>query len=172
MKRDLPNRMYLEGRSYRYHPPGGGKKVSLGRNYDTAINQYYLITKTDPDAPVVGPEAIQELWKRHQKGAKQRKIDFTITADDVSSLMERQANRCAVTRLSFKYDKPGNMRIRPWIPSIDRINTKLGYTPTNIRIVCAFVNVAMNGFGEDFFSVVLGPLIESEVQARLAGMKS
>lgn len=38
---------------------------------------------------------------------------------------------------------------RPLAPSIDRIDSSLGYTRQNCRIVCAAVNYAMNVWGED-----------------------
>lgn len=37
------------------------------------------------------------------------------------------------------------------MPSIDRIDTTRGYTPDNVRLVCAAVNLALNQFGEGIF---------------------
>lgn len=79
--------------------------------------------------------------------------------------MRAQEGRCAVTSLAFNDIKPQGLRIRPWLPSLDRIDSRQGYQPGNLRIVCGFVNVALNGFGNEFFNVVLEPLIRAAVDA-------
>jgi hypothetical protein len=149
----------VKGVTYRYHPKGE-KPVHLGRDREAAFAKYHLLTATKPDTDLSTEKAALEMWRRHKKGASQRRIDF--------SKMHSQRFRCAVTSMAFKDEKPKGLRIRPWMPSIDRIDSKAGYAPGNIRIVCGFVNVAMNGFGEAFFSEVLHPLIDAQVKARLA----
>lgn len=168
MSRNLPKRLYLEGLSYRYHPPGGGKKINLGRDHSIAISRYYLLTKTDPTPPADPVSMVKKAWARHRRTSKGRRIEFSISEEYILQLAEKNNYRCEVTMLSFKEEKPAGLRIRPWLPSIDRINSKRGYIPGNVRVVCAFVNVAMNGFGDQFFKAVLNPLIEAEVEARLA----
>jgi hypothetical protein len=153
--------MYRHGLAYRIVNPDGSK-VPLGRDYQTALRRYYLVMQ----APAVEPVDVSAMWKRHRKGARQRGIAFTITEDHLREVLERQGGVCAVTGLWFRMDKPPGLRIRPWTPSIDRIDGALGYDSGNVRIVCAFVNIAMNGFGESFFADVLWPLVDAAVQAR------
>ncbi len=170
MTRELPPRLYLHGRSYRFRPRVG-KPINLGRDlnealrlYDAAVNRSPS-TEPDPDAPLT-------MWRRHRKGARQRRIDFSLTIPDIAELIAKQKNRCAVTGLGFSAYKPGGLRIRPWIPSLDRLDNAKGYDVGNVRIVCAFVNVAMNGFGEKFFNLVLAPLIDIGVRAELERLDS
>lgn len=163
--------MYRHGLAYRLHLPDG-KKLSLGRDLDSALMRYQLAIGGSPSGEFAEPKAIADMLKRHAKGAKQRKLSFSIDASHVLAAMESQRNRCAVTGLEFRGDKPPGSRIRPWLPSIDRVNSRDGYEPGNIRVVCAFVNVALNAFGDGCFAQIMEPLIEAEVQRRLASTEA
>lgn len=169
MKRDLPRRMYRHGLGFRLHKEDG-TKVNLGRDINAALTQYHVLTSPAQVILAQEPEVATAMWKRHQKGAKQRSIPFDITVEDVAIALESQRFLCAVTRLPFRNDKPPHLRIRPWAPSIDRIDARKGYLRGNVRVVCAFVNVAMNGFGEAFFNLVLDPLIERAVNERMIAL--
>lgn len=158
--------MYAHGTSYRYVPKVGAK-INLGKDLDEALRQYYLLIKPLPRFDPRAESVAKGMWIRHRKGAKQRGIEYLITVEDIAAKMSEQGYRCAVTSLPFSDEKPHGVRIRPWLPSVDRINSKTAYAPQNIRIVCAFVNVAMNGFGDEFFKAVLEPLIEAAVNAEL-----
>lgn len=154
--------MYLHGRSYRYHPTSG-KKVHLGRDLVEALRRYYLITNAPPES--IDDDTALNLWNRHRKGAKQRGIQFDLSVDAIQSLLDEQGGVCAITGLHFKADKPEGLRIRPWAASLDRIDGRLGYVLGNVRVVCGFANIAMNGFGEQFFALVLNPLIDAGIKA-------
>ena len=162
--------MYAHGLGYRYVPLNG-KKVSLGRDLEAALEKYYLLTMKSFPRMMNVEQMADAMWRRHKKGAKQRGIEFTISAHDVSDVLYEQEIRCAVTRLEFNGGKPDGSRIRPWMPSIDRISSARGYHKDNIRVVCAFVNVAMNGFGDQFFAQILAPLIDAKVEAKLAALR-
>lgn len=165
-KRGLPLRMYAHGLGYRLHQFDGAK-VNLGRDLGAALRRYYALTLDRPATDGARELTPDFIWRRHRKGAQQRRLTFTITPEYIAWLLEKQGHCCAVTLASFSAAKVAGMRIRPWLPSADRIDCSLGYVPGNVRIVCGFVNVAMNGFGEHFFTDVLRPLIDTEVQAEL-----
>ena len=145
MNRDLPKRMYRHGLVFRLHLPSG-VKVSLGRELPSALMRYHELM----NVPVAVDKATigHQTWMRTRKGARCRGLSFEITREDVDALFVQQNYCCAVTGLGFKMDRVPHLRLRPWLPSIDRINSKGGYTLGNVRLVCAFVNVAMNQFGE------------------------
>jgi hypothetical protein len=157
--------MYQHGLAYRIVNLDGSK-IPLGRGLDQALRRYYVIMSKDKRTGAADPLCVATIWQRHKKGAKQRGLTFTISQEDVAAIIEDQGRVCAVTGLAFRLDKPEGMRIRPWAASLDRIDGRLGYEPGNVRVVCAFVNVAMNGFGELFFQQVLEPLIDAAVKAR------
>lgn len=165
-KRGLPLRMYAHGMSYRLHFIDG-RKVNLGRDLSEALRRYYALM----EAPR-GQENAKELkpafmLSRHRKGAKQRGLAFDLSEADIDEALESQGYCCAITGAAFSTAKVEGMRIRPWLPSIDRIDSSSGYLRGNIRIVCGFVNIAMKAFGEKLFTSVIKGLIETEVKARL-----
>lgn len=163
----LPWRMYRHGLSYRLHHPDG-RKINLGRDYDSALMRYQLELGEGSEELFHTDAPVNEMMRRHAKGAKQRGLSFSITHEHIKDVLRAQGYVCAVTGLRFRNDKPPGSRIRPWLPSIDRVNSSRGYEPGNVRVVCAFVNVALNAFGEQCFAQILGPLIEAEVSRRLA----
>ncbi|APB99066.1 hypothetical protein [Polynucleobacter asymbioticus] len=173
MKRDLPKRVYKFRNLYRYIPKGE-KAINLGHNKDEALAKFYSIQNQkniNKDEIVSLEKTVMIMWKRHLKGSKQRKIEFQITVEDIEMALKQQKFKCAITKIRFNESKPDGMRFRPWLPSIDRVDNSKGYTKDNIRILCAFVNIAMNGFGEGFFKYVLEPLVEEQVKARLEVIK-
>lgn len=76
-----------------------------------------------------------------------------ITYADVLSLLREQGYRCAVTHLPFnlKWRTGRDVARNPYAPSLDRMDTKVGYVLTNCRIVLSGVNYAMNEWGEEVF---------------------
>ena len=85
---------------------------------------------------------------RHRSALKGRAcmIDREFLADR----LRLTRGRCELTGLRFSTDK-ADVANRPFAHSIDRIDSSLGYTRSNIRIVCAGINVAMMHWGEALF---------------------
>lgn len=84
--------------------------------------------------------------------AKKKNLPFDLDYDFLFELFEKQNKCCAVIGLDFSFEKVSNFRIRPWAPSVDRVDSKLGYTKDNVRLVCIAVNLAINQFGDDIFN--------------------
>jgi hypothetical protein len=82
-----------------------------------------------------------------------RKMDFNIDSSYVIGLLKEQDHRCAVTGLQFEFAFGGRRRKgrEPYRPSIDRIDSKLGYVRGNCRVVLVAVNIAMSSWGEGVF---------------------
>jgi hypothetical protein len=83
--------------------------------------------------------------------AKERSLDFDLDKDFVLQLYEGQDKKCSISGIQFDFQKDSEFRIRPWAPSIDRINPKLGYVKSNVRLVCIVANLAINQFGDFIF---------------------
>lgn len=43
--------------------------------------------------------------------------------------------KCSVTGIAFDFSKPNGVRANPYAPSIDRIDSKIGYLKSNCRLV-------------------------------------
>lgn len=89
-----------------------------------------------------------------RKNAVARAIDFDITVEQVEAIYRAQRGRCAVTGIVFCEDDAPHWRTRPFFPSLDRIDNALGYSPENVRWVCAATNIALNDFGEGVFKML------------------
>lgn len=91
---------------------------------------------------------ISQALRTAKAGAKRRAIPFSLTLYQFESIVYRAAGKCELTGIHFSYQKHSFMR-NPWGASIDRIDSKRGYTFPNCRLVCSVVNMAMNEWGLD-----------------------
>jgi hypothetical protein len=71
-----------------------------------------------------------------------------LTEMDLHAIYVASGNRCAVTGVPFSLDRYGTTRA-PFAPSIDRIDSALGYTRKNVRLTCQIANLAMNVWSAD-----------------------
>lgn len=78
--------------------------------------------------------------------ARKKKIPYTLTDDDVARLNEIVIDgNCELSGLPFTI---GNGQT--WdSPSIDRIDSSMGYEPGNVRVVLHGLNAAMGNWGLD-----------------------
>jgi len=93
------------------------------------------------------------LLNTTKRRAKEKELEYSLTPDCLLKLFYKQNEKCAVTGLPFIFEcNPNGEKIyTPFGPSIDRIDSKKGYTEDNIRLVCVMVNLAINMFGDKLF---------------------
>jgi hypothetical protein len=96
---------------------------------------------------------IEVLFKTARKNAKAREIAFELTIEDLTEMVVASGGRCAVTGITLSREHgtlpQGRKMRRPWAPSLDRIDSHLGYTKENCRLVCCAANFAMSQWGEE-----------------------
>lgn len=93
------------------------------------------------------------LFSAAQQRAKAKNLKFTLTREWIEARLE--AGACEITGEAFHFGPPEKGHSHnPYAPSLDRINTKAGYTPKNCRVVLFMVNTAMNAFGEFQFEYI------------------
>lgn len=84
--------------------------------------------------------------------SKLRGQQCSITRQHIVQALLLTNGRCQLSGLKFCTEAAPGRSSRPFMHSIDRINSNEGYTVFNIRIVCAGINVAMMHWGEELFS--------------------
>lgn len=83
-------------------------------------------------------------WKKGRGAVK----SVGITYDDIAAMGAAQNYRCAVSGLPFVST---DEKRHPFAPSIDRIDSSIGYEPGNVRVVCLIVNYGMSNYGDEAF---------------------
>lgn len=102
----------------------------------------------------------KRIFATMSKGAKTRGLELTLSESDIKDMLNKSGGRCAVTGLLFNNTKPSHAKIRPWVPSVDRIDSTKGYITGNVRLVCACVNLAMNQFGDEVLLMIATGIIK------------
>lgn len=149
---------------------GQRRQIPLGQNLDLALAQHdEHVRGSMPNAilPRIKTPAMEyakTMYKKLTSNAKVRNIFVGITLEDVEGMLERSGFRCELTGIHFDMQKKSNYRIRPWIPSIDRIDSSKGYTMQNCRVVCASVNSALGQYGEEVLLKIAKMMIEKRNQ--------
>lgn len=80
---------------------------------------------------------VRALWLEAKSRAKARKVEFSITLEDIPPVGER----CPLLGHPFP---PPDVRRTPFSPSLDRKNPALGYVPGNVWVVGYRANLLKN----------------------------
>ena len=88
------------------------------------------------------------LYYQTKKNAAKRGKAFSVTVKQYMNIVKFAAGRCQVTGIPFSCIKINGSSRRPYYPSIDRIDSKKGYTKDNIRVVTVAYNFACNEWGD------------------------
>ena len=93
---------------------------------------------------------IRISWiNKFKTGAETRGIYWKISLDDVAALYEKQNGKCALTGWNIEFPEYGHSQKAP--ASIDRIDSKKGYTPDNIQLVERKINMMKQQFSQEDF---------------------
>lgn len=77
-----------------------------------------------------------------KKGAKDRNLEFSITIEDMWELFLKQEGICALSGITLSLER--NKKGQPVTASLDRIDSSLGYTISNIQWIHKHINVMKN----------------------------
>lgn len=96
---------------------------------------------------------VGHLVRDGRKRSKQRKIPFRLTRSWISRAQKQSV--CAVTGIMFDLTSRAGS-VNPLAPSLDRIDSRKGYTDNNTRLVLHFVNMAKSDLTDaEFRTLVL-----------------
>lgn len=98
----------------------------------------------------VGREPVEDahfsmMESQAKKRARKYGRDYTLPPGWAKAQYERQDGRCAMSGMYMAKDRKKHA---PHAPSIDRKDSRKGYTPDNCRLVTYMVNCAKNQFTE------------------------
>lgn len=90
----------------------------------------------------------KRMWRSAECRAGVRKVVWALGESDFWKLVRESDGKCAITGLPLYF---GPAVHHPMQPSLDRIESGVGYCIGNCRIVLLAVNYAMNEWGEELF---------------------
>lgn len=91
--------------------------------------------------PQTSSKMIQQLFGNIKYNAKNRQIDFKVTAEFLQNLFNKQEERCAVSGLPITFGKTRKEHNHgATTASLDRIDSSRGYTEDNVQWVHKKVN--------------------------------
>lgn len=152
----LPKRVTIDRGKYYYIPKnpeeyGGKRWIKLGDNLSEVNERLKEITGLNHKKELVKDWA-SAAYHRAKTNAKERGIPFLITLEDFKNIIERAGGKCEVSGIAFCFKTGrGEFRRRPFIPSLDRIDSSKPYEYDNLRLVCAMVNSAMSDYPDSLF---------------------
>lgn len=154
--RDLPKCVHFKHGAFYYVKRG--KWVRLGTTLadvnseltaaQVAAEQYHVDNATRR-------YAMRQVARSRANAKGRRQLEHTLTWDDVKVMLDTTGWRCAVTGTPLSLAEVGPRKLRPYAPSIDRIDSDKGYVPGNCRVVCAAANMAMNAWGAGVLHTLL-----------------
>lgn len=165
----LPQYMCIRergGRIYYYARFPKEAEVYLGSDEGEALKSYQKHSESREIAAkialeIINPATIEYRKKTkscpamaaiiHKKATAQansRNIPYLLSEKDVENILVRSEGRCEFSGIPFDMRRSSDSRVRPWAPSLDRINSDGEYTVDNVRVVCTSVNIALNEFGD------------------------
>lgn len=92
---------------------------------------------------------LTKLCQMAKARALKKGRDFSLTPHTLFRLWESQGGRCAISGIQFELAYSDNGGPNKHGPSLDRIDSSLGYTEDNVRLVTYHVNTALTSFGEE-----------------------
>ena len=128
--------------TYASNPAYGEKRKIRREKYSKEVGRQYL---RDYYCTIRGRA------KSLVKTAKRRSSKFNELSDiDEDFIIQKLLNgKCEVTGIEFDFNKHSKYSKNPYAPSIDRIDSSVGYIKTNVRMVIWQVNL-MKGELSDF----------------------
>ena len=88
----------------------------------------------------------QTIWSTKRRNIARKHGTNGVEEETMISILVRSRGLCEVTGLPFEYG--AESQGSPYRYSVDRINSDIGYSRENTRVVCLAVNIAMNKWGE------------------------
>lgn len=100
-----------------------------------------------------------KLLHRWKANAKSRSYPYTVSAEYLQVLLEKQNFKCAYTNMNLlcpkTYNEHRQMTSSPYLLSLDRIDNEFGYVDDNVHFVCVWTNKAKGAYTHEVFKEIL-----------------
>lgn len=113
---------------------------------------------------------LHAMFRKSKDRARNNGTEHTLTEEEFMQAFRRTGGKCEVSGLPFSGGKESHWRVRPYYPSIDRIDASKGYTADNVRFVAAAVNIALSDFGESVLKAIAFGIVSQAVLAHRPGI--
>jgi hypothetical protein len=104
---------------------------------------------------------LRKMYRATLERSRDTGKEHTLTMEELQLLWERSQGRCEVSGITFSDYKPVGSHRRPFFPSIDRIDSKLGYTLDNSRLICVMANIAKCDYTDHELYVLAKGIVEN-----------
>jgi hypothetical protein len=111
------------------------------------------------------------IYRSTRKNAAARKREFKLSMGSYELLVSEAEGCCQVTGIQFNKAKVNGSSRRPFYPSIDRLDNRVGYEYDNIRLVCVAYNIACNEWGDEVFGELAAALLGKKHWKRYADLR-
>lgn len=145
---------------------GRRKWHHLGRERDAALRRYAALRGVDASEAAILERHLRKIYLSAKQRAKSAGIEFQLSRDDYAEIVRRAGWCCEMTGIPFSMSWSGKSRHRrPYVPSLDRIDSFLPYSMENCRLVLCAVNYALNEWGEDVFARIAAGMVDVSTKA-------
>jgi len=125
------------------------KDVKAKHNANYYATNKDKIAKYDADYYATIEGRAKSLLKNARNRAKKKNLDFNLTLEWVLEQLETGVSPLSGMKFSYEVSLDCCKR-NPFAPSIDKIDSKKGYTPDNCRIITTYENMAISEYGFEF----------------------
>lgn len=123
--------------------------------------------KRGPDHPSYkGYKNVSAVYFSQIKlGAMKRKLEFTVTIEELADLYDRQGGKCAITNMPIILDtsKRRTELHHKNTASLDRIDSKLGYVTGNVQWVHKDINFMKQQFSMTYFLTLCKAVVNASI---------
>ena len=110
-----------------------------------------------------GYKDIPASWfTRFRNYAKKKGNCFEISLEDVWKVYEKQNKKCSLSGLNIGFKRVGINNHAAYTASLDRIDSKKGYSVDNIQLVHKDINIMKNAFDQDYFIQMCKAIVNTD----------
>lgn len=99
------------------------------------------------------------LFGRWKSNAISRQYIFDVSIEYLQDILEKQNFKCGYTNIEMlcpkTYNEKREMTSSPYLISLDRIDSEIGYVEGNVHFVCVWVNKAKGAYSHEMFKELL-----------------